>query len=521
MTGERALQAVVFDLDGVVTDTAGVHFAAWKKLFDGFLEEREGRKGEELRPFSEEDYQKYVDGRPRYEGVRKFLESRGIELPCGDPSNEPGEGTICALGNRKNEYFQGCLEEMGAEVFDTTVDLIRELRERGIATAVASSSRNCKRILEQTGLGDLFDARVDGIVSAELGLKGKPEPDIFTKALELLDGIPSAHAAIVEDAVSGVEAGRNGRFGLVLGVDRGGNRERLYAGGADLVVDDLGEISVGWMEVFLERRDHARPNALAKWEELKERFEGKKLALFLDYDGTLSEIAPRPELATLGEKMREALKRVAEVWPTHIVSGRGRTDVEDLVGLKNLYYAGSHGFDIKGPAGSGVDFEKDPEPAGMIDALHEELTEKTAHIEGALVENKRFSCAVHYRQVADKDVPELEKIVDETLKKGNRVTKLKKAGGKKVFEIRPNIDWDKGKALAWLRSELGLDGEEVVPLYIGDDVTDEDAFRELKGQGIGILVTDVPRDTAAEYALQNVDEVRLFLNKLAEYGRKR
>ncbi len=239
---QYAFDAVVFDLDGVITGTASVHSAAWKQMFDEYLQRRGAEHGEPFREFTHvDDYLPFVDGKPRYKGVASFLESRGIDIPFGDPDDTPDMETACGLGNRKNELFNGIIASGGAEVFDTSVELIRDLRDRGIRIGVASSSKNCKTILESTGLLPLFETRVDGVVSAELGLHGKPEPDIFTVASDNL-GVNYDRTVVVEDAVSGVQAGAAGNFGLVLGVAREGNARELRANGADIVVNDLGEI---------------------------------------------------------------------------------------------------------------------------------------------------------------------------------------------------------------------------------------------------------------------------------------
>jgi len=220
---EYSFNAVVFDLDGVITRTASVHSAAWKQMFDEFLTAYSEKTGQPFQEFTHaDDYLPYVDGKPRYKGVASFLKSRGIELPYGDPSDPPHRETVCGLGNRKNELFNQMIAQGNVEVFPTTVDFIRELREKKIKVGVASSSKNTQAILEATGLADLFETRVDGVVSAELNLRGKPEPDIFTTACDNL-GVYYDRAVIVEDAVSGVQAGQNGNFGLVLGVAREGN----------------------------------------------------------------------------------------------------------------------------------------------------------------------------------------------------------------------------------------------------------------------------------------------------------
>ncbi|MGM0528709.1 MAG: HAD-IA family hydrolase [Bacteroidota bacterium] len=236
--------AVVFDLDGVITKTALVHGAAWKRMFDEFLKKWSEENNTDFREFTHNrDYLPYVDGKPRYKGVASFLESRGIELEYGDPTDEPSKETVCGLGNRKNIMFNKILSEEGVEVYDSTVEMIHNLKKLGVKVGVASSSKNCKTVLETAGLLDLFETRIDGVVSAELGLHGKPEPDIFTTACDRM-GAKYYNSVVVEDAVSGVQAGRNGNFGLVLGVAREDNVIELKKNGGDIVVEDLSEISI-------------------------------------------------------------------------------------------------------------------------------------------------------------------------------------------------------------------------------------------------------------------------------------
>ena len=238
-----AMEAVIFDLDGVVTRTAEVHAEAWKQLFDEYLAARARRVGEPFEPFDRRsDYLRFVDGKPRFDGVASFLASRGIALPRGSPADPEERETVSGLGNRKNRYFLTALERSGAPTYPTTIALIARLHERGVRTAIVSSSRNCVAVLEAAGIRELFEVKVDGVDAAELGLPGKPDPAVFLEAARRL-GVEPAHAAVVEDAISGVEAGRRGRFGLVIGVDRAAQREALAAAGADLVVADLAEVA--------------------------------------------------------------------------------------------------------------------------------------------------------------------------------------------------------------------------------------------------------------------------------------
>jgi len=235
-------QAVIFDLDGVITKTALVHSASWKEMFNDYLRYRDKEYGEAFREFTHiDDYLPFVDGKPRYKGVASFLESRGIDIPFGDPSDPGDRETVCGLGNKKNDFFNSILDRDGVEVYESTVQLVKDLKKAGIRIGVASSSKNCEQVLETAGLMDYFETRVDGVVSAEIGLQGKPEPDIFTTACDNL-GVEYEGSVVVEDAVSGVQAGRKGNFGLTLGVAREGNQHELKINGADIVVEDLEEI---------------------------------------------------------------------------------------------------------------------------------------------------------------------------------------------------------------------------------------------------------------------------------------
>jgi len=231
--------ALLFDLDGVITKTAAVHATAWKQLFDEFLRQESAATGEPFQPFRlPQDYLRHVDGRRRYDGVDAFLRSRGIELPWGSPGDGPDQRTVVGLGNRKDHFFLEAVERHGVETFDDAVVLLDEARRHGRRTAVVSASENCDAILRRVGLIDRFDARVTGREATAWQLAGKPAPDTFLKAADLL-ATPAARAIVLEDAISGVEAGRNGGFGLVVGVDRGGAGEALAAAGADVVVTDL------------------------------------------------------------------------------------------------------------------------------------------------------------------------------------------------------------------------------------------------------------------------------------------
>ncbi|HKF16452.1 MAG TPA: beta-phosphoglucomutase family hydrolase [Candidatus Dormibacteraeota bacterium] len=237
-----SIQACLFDLDGVLTKTAKVHAAAWKQTFDAYLRDRAARTGEAYRPFDEvEDYDEYVDGKPRYDGVRSFLASRGIELPEGTSDDPPTAETVRGLGNRKNELVLQLIHDHGVEPYGGSVRYVRAARDAGLRRAVVSSSANTRDVLEAAGIADLFEARVDGIVAEEEHLRGKPAPDTFLAGARAL-GVEPAGASVFEDALAGVAAGRAGRFGFVVGVDRVGQADALREHGADVVVSDLSDL---------------------------------------------------------------------------------------------------------------------------------------------------------------------------------------------------------------------------------------------------------------------------------------
>jgi alpha,alpha-trehalase len=527
MKGKKAIlnftrsefDALLFDLDGVITKTARVHALSWKKLFDQYIRDNKKIPEEQRRPFDiTEDYLNFVDGKPRYEGVRSFLASRGIDLPWGTPEDPPGSETICGLGNRKNLYFQEHLKNEGVEVYKGARELLQLLREGGFKTGVVSSSRNCSTVIEAAGLRDLFDIQVDGLVSADLGLKGKPDPDTFLYASGQLHAEPS-RTAIFEDALSGVQAGSRGNFGCVIGVDQSGQEEELIENGADLVVSDLSCISVEGDFPVITLPIGTIPNAMDNIDELARLLEDHPLFIALDYDGTLTPIVDRPELAILPEKMRDTLEKLAQRYNVAIISGRDVRDIRNFIKLDEIIYAGSHGFDISSPPGTDLDFQIGEDFLPILNRTEKQLEENVRSIEGALIERKKFSIALHYRLVKPERIREIESMVDEIL---DKEPKLKKGLGKKVFELKPSLEWDKGQALLWLMKGLGMSTSETLPIYIGDDITDEDAFRVLQNTGLGIVVRDgeQQRPSMAEYSLLNTLEVGDFLKRLVEMADK-
>jgi alpha,alpha-trehalase len=507
------LDAVLFDLDGVVTRTAKLHADAWKTMFDDYLRGRAAREGEDHGPFDKErDYRRYVDGRPRIQGVKHFLAARGIDLPAGEPDDPPDRETLSGLGSRKNRLFRDALREQGVELYGCALTLLHRLRATGFHTAVVTASKNCDLILREAGIADLFEARVDGVEAERLSLAGKPDPDTFIEAAARLHCEP-ARTAVLEDAIAGARAAHRGHFGLIIGVDRDGQPDALAEAGADIVVRDLCGLGV---EGATEEKSDAGPPLLTEPGGFSPLLVERRPALFLDYDGTLTPIVERPEDATLQEATRGALRAAAAVMPVAVISGRDLDDVRALVGLQDLVYAGSHGFDIRGPE---LRMEL-PEALDALDDLaraDEKLQARLADVDGAQVERKRFAIAVHFRRVADADVERVAQAVADT---AEALPALRRTGGKKVFELRPAIDWDKGRALHWLLGQLDLDGPDVLPIYVGDDETDEDAFRALAERGgIGILVAEAPRPSAATFRLPDTDAVRGLITYLTESER--
>jgi alpha,alpha-trehalase len=394
-------------------------------------------------------------------------------------------------------------------VFPDADKNIRLWRGGGLKTAVVSSSKNCRAIIEAAGMAKLFDVLVDGVEAARNELAGKPKPDTFLFAADKL-GVSPARSAVIEDAVVGIQAGKSGGFGLVVGLSRKDIGHDLEAHGADVVVRSLDELTITGFQSGEGRAAAHPPSAIENFAEIARRLEGKRAAVFLDYDGTLTPIVPRPEDATIPPATQEAIRRLNRLTPVAVISGRDRPNVEAMVGLPELVYAGSHGYDIRGS-----DFCREHEGGTAalsdLDQAEQELKQRLGKLPGVEVERKRFAVAVHFRNARESDLPQIEAAVD-TINRRN--AKLRKRGGKKIFELQPDIEWHKGKALLWLLDVLEMSHAGVIPFYLGDDLTDEDAFQAIAECGIGILVGEVPHRTHAHYWLADPDEARQFLEQL-------
>ncbi|MGI9521967.1 MAG: trehalose-phosphatase [Hyphomicrobiaceae bacterium] len=508
-----AFSAVLFDLDGVVTDTARLHADAWKQLFDPFLRRRAEATDVPFEAFDiAQEYTRYVDGKPRLDGIHSFFSARGICIPQGSPDDPPDAPTVMGLAQRKNTLFLELVQKRGVTAYPGALRLIAALRSMSRSLAVVSSSRNCSTILAAAKLSNSFDVQVDATTAQKLKLRGKPAPDLFLEAARRLAVAPS-DAAVIEDAEAGVEAAKSGQFGLIIALDRLGKPDHLRSAGADYVVSDLDQISPVTGPELLP----ALPSALDNFSLVTERLSGKRTIVFLDYDGTLTPIVARPELAILDCAMRETLRRLADLCPVVVISGRDRSDVARLIGIETITYAGAHGLDIAGRGVSHLEITRGDELTSSVRRAVEFLNAHLSSVDGVLIEDKTYTVAVHYRLVNPDKIEVVERAVADVLK---TEPLLRRMSGKKVFELRPTVAWDKGKAVLWLLDKLGLTGPSTIPIYLGDDVTDYDALQAVNHIGIGVLVGTSMQPTCARYHLNNPEDVGIFLKLLCQFLEK-
>lgn len=505
-----SIKAVIFDMDGVVTDTAKLHFKAWKQMFDCFLAARTDLPTQAVQPFTHEDYLNYVDGLPRINGISNFLKSRSIQLPIGNKKDLATAFSVNGLAKNKNNLFIKLLAQEGAEVFTKTLELIKVLREQKIKTAVVSSSKNCETVLAKAGLTQLFDVRIDGVMLQELKLPGKPNPAMFLEAAERLHVEPK-ECVVVEGAICGIIAAKQGEFGFIIAVDR---HEKITSKslelGADIVVRHLGEINIQLLLRQFATHHLPKFSALADFEQIVARTKKRQIALFLDYDGTLAPIVDDPKLTKISPTLHELLLALSNKITVGIISGRQLEDVRRLINIDSLVYAGNHGFEIAGPQALNIDQNWGQEHIQHIQQAFENFKTQLGNIPGILIENKQYTLSIHYRKVKVSAIAEIEKTIEQYVAENRH---LKLLGGKKIFEVRPNINWNKGEALKYFMSSLQIDQGTVMPIYIGDDVADEDAFASIHAFGVGILVADRLRLTHADFLLSNTDEVEQFIKE--------
>lgn len=392
-----------------------------------------------------------------------------------------------------------------APIFGPVVDLARKLQSIGVAVAAYSSNAQCRQALKSFGIDNLFGVCIDGR-AGDRGTPEKPDPAVLLAATRGL-GVRPQRCVVVENSAAGVAAGRDGGFALVVGIDGVRGADELTRHGADVVLDELADIAVRTGD----RRMSELPNALASYGQLIGVTGARESMLFLDYDGTLSPIVSDPAAARLVDGADAALEHVSTVCPVAILSGRDLADVTARVGTPGVWYAGSHGFELTSPDGT---YHCNDAAAVFVPLLEQaaaELSQTLAAIAGVRVEHKRFAVAVHYREVVPERVSE---IVAATHHLGVRLG-LRVTSGRMLVELRPDLDWDKGTTLAWIRDRIDPSGSRL-PIYIGDDLTDEDAFDAVRFDGIGIVVRhdeDGDRTTAAHFTLQSPDQVCEFIQR--------
>ncbi|MFO7824495.1 MAG: trehalose-phosphatase [Cyclobacterium sp.] len=505
------LQAVILDMDGVITDTARLHAKAWKQMFDSFLEKKEGV---DYMPLDiEKDYKRNIDGISRLDGVRSFVKSRDIHLPEGNPEDGSERDTVYGLAKRKNDILLLLLEKEGVSVFEDTLDMLKFWKKKGVKLAVISASRNCRYILESAGILDWFEVRVDGESVEKEHLPGKPDPAIFLRAQERLAS-DLDQTLVIEDAIAGVEAAKNGGFPIVVGVARKGKSGDLIRAGADIVVHKLTEIDLKIQETIGLDIPENLPHALESMEEVFKKLMKKSPVLFFDYDGTLSPIVDDPDDAKLSDEGKTILKKLSKLLPLAVISGRGLDDLKGNIGIRDLIYAGSHGFEISGPGGLDKQHEGGIDILPELDKAETQLNKRLDMVSGCVVERKKYAIAVHYRNVDVKKVSEIKNAVEEIVKQRD---KLKIGKGKKILELKPDFNWHKGHALNWLLEKLELKTNRYYPIFFGDDITDEDAFEMIQSSGLGILVGTHGQKTHAHMRLEDTGEVYLFLEELIEW----
>lgn len=502
---------VILDLDGVITSTVILHIRAWEESLDSFLHHYANINNSQFVPLdTDKDYKTYIDGKPRYSGAKSFLHSRNISLPYGKPDDLPRFETVCALGNLKNCIYLHLLNKEGADVYEDALKMIKLWRKEKLKTAVVSASKNCRLVLSSAGITDLFDLIFDGNDAEKNNLPGKPSPDIFLKACSILN-LSNTRAIVIEDSSSGIRAAINGNFSLVIGVSRNGSGSMLHESGADLVLSKLTDLDVQPES----KRPSLLPSGLSQIEAIFSRISSHRSIIFLDYDGTLTPIVSRPELAIMSESMRRVLTELSSKIPVAIISGRELNDVRNMVNIPHIYYAGNHGFELRYPDGTVTIPEDVKKYPPLLDQIHTSLQSLQSSYPGIIIERKKFSLAVHYRLLKDEGlINSLKKSLSGMV---SQFTQFKLTSGKKVFELRPSIDWHKGKAVQVITNQIFGNTPRSFAMYIGDDLTDEDAFRAVSGWGAGILVGSEWQSTFADYLLKDTDEVRMFIEQLNNF----
>ena len=503
----RYHDAVIFDLDRVLTEAASVQRLAWASLFHDCLAQRLPLEDEDRSLFADDDYQKLVDGAPCPDRIADFLASRGISLPLGVPS-DTGDDTISGLVNRHRRVYLDLLER-DVPLFGAMVNLARRLRDIDVATAAHSSGLVCQA-LKSAGVDDLFDVCIDGTAAEGHGIARNPDLLVLVRAKHVLEaagrlGVPPHRSVLVGDTDEGMSAGRDGGFARVIGLGATGYVDRLFEQGADVVVTDLADVAVRTGD----KRMSEIPNVMESYVQLAAVALAREQVVFINYEVVLSEFFPDPGAATLSDEVAEALERMARVSRVVVLTGRDVADIRERVGIPSIWYAGSHGLELAGPDGSYRENETAAAAVPVLADVAAELRDSLQHVPGVRIEHRRFAVAVHYGEVASEHVG----AVVATTHRVRQRRDLRVAHGRMLVELRPDVDWDSGTALAWIRSHID-ESKSLVPTYLGGDPADEEAFDAVQFGGIGIAVRhdgDRDRRTAARFALDSPDQLREVL----------
>lgn len=499
------IKAVIFDMDGVVTQTASLHFKAWKCIIEQFLPRINKNNS-----FTEEDYFYCLDGMPRKEGLTQYFKAIDLSKDLIHILYKNLEECIEDLCQQKNALVIQWLSEQTIECFPDTLKCIEFLLSRGYQIALISSSKNCRLILQKAGISQIFSVYVDGIISEQLKLPGKPHPAIFLEAAKRLNVLPQ-ECLVVEDALAGVKAAKEGGFGKVVALDR---KNRLYHEflklDPDYILSDLSPDQIMLYHHLTDNRTLESGFRVIPliWNLLKNQ---NQLVLFLDYDGTLTPIVETPEKAILSQPMRQCLARLSQNYLTVVMSGRGLENLKKIIDISTIFYAGNHGFECLGPEHDELTYQVGNEYREDIISLYQQLVHLLKNIPGCIIENKNCSLSIHYRLVKNHWHQNICDVLDDVL---TDYPNLIRHCGKMVFEIRPHVAWNKGLASEYILNQFKLKNPNLIPIYIGDDVSDEDAFEVFKDKGITIKVMDYIQYTKAHYFLHSPLDVQKFLNYL-------
>lgn len=504
------IKGIIFDMDGVVTQTADLHCKAWKVVFNQFFRQIK----EKDYYFTLKDYLYYFDGIPRIDGVINFLNAckiDGNKITNKYGSLKKAVEEICKI---KNNLFLSMIDENKVKVFPDALEFIKYLLALNYKVAIISSSKNCQIILDKAGIIHLFSICIDGESAERKNIPGKPHPGIFLEAAKQLQLLPE-QCMVIEDALAGVSAAKQGQFGLVVALDRKNklfNEFKQYD--PDYILRDLSKNQVNLYKTFDSSKAAPAINALPILSSAL--IQQKEIVVFLDYDGTLTPIVDRPQDAHLSSVMKESILQLCKNYLTIIISGRELSNLKEKVGVETLFYAGNHGFEFESPKNFNFSYEIGKEYIEDIQSIFKKIYSILKDVKGCIIENKKFTLSIHYRLVHETNYELISSTIDFLLPS---YPKLSRHAGKKVIEIRPNIPWNKGIFSINLLKNMKKDNPNVIPIYIGDDLTDEDAFQLFNANGITIKVGQ-GSSTHAHYFLESPNEVRLFLDQLTRFKEK-